>query len=132
MNKTKIITFNRKPSITFEKCGLNIEKNFLQAPICECGCGGKASIVLNSQSDVSQFCGQMCAENDCNQCAVFAINKDNSLIGAIKLGDDIRIIGSTGSLDDYGTLGEIADEFELHCYGLICWYEDNFYNVIER
>ena len=28
MNKTKIITFNRKPSITFEKCGLNIEKNF--------------------------------------------------------------------------------------------------------
>ena len=57
MNKSRIITFNRKPNITFEKCGLNIEKNFLQAPICECGCGGKASIVLNSQSDVSQFCG---------------------------------------------------------------------------
>ena len=104
----------------------------MQAPICECGCGGKASIVLNSQSDVSQFCGQMCAENDCNQCAVFAINKDNSLIGAIKLGDDIRIIGSTGSLDDYGTLGEIADEFELHCYGLICWIKDNLYDVVER
>lgn len=56
MNKSRIITFNRKPSITFEKCGLDIEKNFMQAHICECGCGGKASIVFNSQSDVSQFC----------------------------------------------------------------------------
>ena len=132
MNKTKIITFNRKPSITFEKCGLNIEKNFLQAPICECGRGGNASIVLYSQSDVCPFCGLMCAGLDGIQCAVFAINKDNSLIGAIKLGYDIRIIGSTGSLDDYGTLGEIADEFELHCYGLICWIKDNLYDVVER
>lgn len=130
MSESRVITFNRKLNITFEKCGLDIEKNFIQAPIC--GGGGKASIVLNSQSDVSQFCVQMCAENDCNQCAVFAINKDNSLIGAIKLGDDIQIIGSTGSLDDYETLGEIANEFELHCYGLICWIKDNLYDVIER
>lgn len=132
MSESRVITFNRMPNITFEKCGLDIEKNFMQAPVCECGCGGKASIVLNDQSDVSQFCGQMCAENDCNQCAVFVINKDNSLIGAIKLGNDIQIIGSTGSLDDYETLGEIADEFELHCYGLICWIKDNLYYVVEK
>lgn len=132
MNESKLIAFNRKPDITFGKCGLDIERNFIQAPLCECGCGGKASIALNSQSDVSRFCGQMCAENDCNQCAVFAINKDNSFIGAIKFGDDIQIIGSTGFLDDYETLGEIADEFELHCYGLICWIDDNLYDVVEK
>lgn len=132
MSESRVITFNRKPNITLEKCGLDIEKNFIQAPVCKCGCGGKGSIVLNSQSEVSQFCGQMCAENDCNQCAVFAINKDNSLIGAIKLGDDIQIIGSTGSLDDYGILGDIAKEFELHCYGLICWIKDNLYDVVEK
>lgn len=132
MSESRVITFNRMPNITFEKCGLDIKKNFMQAPVCECGCRGKASIILNSQRDVSQFCGQMCTENDCNQCAVFAINKDNSLIGAIKLGDDIRIIGSAGSLDDYRTLGEFADEFELHCYGLICWIKDNLYDAIEK
>ena len=132
MNESKIITFNRKPKITFEKCGLNIEKNFMQAPICECGCGGKASIVLESQSDVGQFCGQMCDANDCCQCAVFAITKENKMVGAIKIGEEIQIIGTSTPLSNYDEIGKIAGELELHCYGLICWSEDNLYEVIEK
>lgn len=130
MNKSRIITFNRKPNITFEKCGLNIEKNFLQAPICECGCGGKTRIILETQYDIGQFCGQMCDENDCYQCAVFAITKENEMIVAVKIGEDIQILRCP--LCNYREIGKLANELELHCYGLICWYEDNLYDVIER
>ena len=31
--------------------GLDKEKNFLQAPVCECGCGGKAVLLLKDEKE---------------------------------------------------------------------------------
>lgn len=118
--------------ITFTECGLEIDKNFLEAPKCECGCGAKASLVLKTNEELVDFCGTMCGKNECNQCAVFAINQDSSVIGAIKQDGEICIIASSIPLNDYKEIGRLAKDLNLHCYGLIKWVDDGLYNVIEE
>ena len=108
--ESTIIRYEYRPRITFEKCGLDVERNFLQAPTCECGCGTKANLVLNTDDDVLDFCGCMCADNECCQCAVFAITKENKLLGAVKCGEDnIQLIQSTTNTFDLKDIGLMAE-----------------------
>ena len=60
----------------------------------------------------------------------YDITKENKMIAAVKFGEDIQIFSCP--LSNYREIGEFANEFNFHCYGLICWYEDNLYDVIER
>jgi hypothetical protein len=83
--KSAIIRYEYRPRITFEKRGLDVERNFLQAPTCECGCGGKANLVLNTDDDVLDFCGCMCADNECCQCAVFCNHKREQVIRSCEM-----------------------------------------------
>lgn len=54
----------------FGAYGLDKNKNFLQAPLCECGCGEKMSLVLETNKDLFQFMNVMLIENDCNHCGI--------------------------------------------------------------
>lgn len=132
MGKIKYFINWNFSNITFNTCGLDIGRNFMQAPICDCGCNGKLNVILEDDEDVVSFCGEMCYENDCDQCAVFAITDRNVLIAAIKYGDEIRIVRSDGVLNNYKVIGELADELELHCYGLIKWKHGYSYEIVEE
>lgn len=131
--ESTIIRYEYRPRITFEKCGLDVERNFLQAPTCECGCGTKTNLVLNTDDDVLDFCGCMCTDNECCQCAVFAITKENKLLGAVKCGEDnIQLIQSTTNTFDLKDIGFMAEQLELHCYGLLNWKKDNLWEIVEK
>lgn len=131
--RPNIIDFSWNLSgITFETCGLNKENNFLEAPICLCGCGGKTNIVLETDDDVLDFCGAMCDENDCYHCAVFAINNENKLLAAICEGYDIHLVESEDVIEDYKDIGKMFDELGLHCFGLIVSNGDGSYKVVEE
>lgn len=119
-------------NLTFDLCDLNIDRNFLQAPDCECGCGGKMNVVLRDQDEIVTFCGQMCYDNDCEQCAVFAVTDENKLIAAIKLGGEIEAIQSRVPLKDYKEIGKLAVGFDLHCYGLIVQSSHDSYRIVEK
>lgn len=83
---SEIANCNPSAVITLKRCGLDPDRNFLKAPECECGCGGKANIILYNEDDVLDFCEMMCLENDeCNYCGVFVVMEDESLLMAIKL-----------------------------------------------
>ena len=43
----KIKKFNIRPE-WFGAYGLDKEKNFMQAPTCECGCGGKSVLLIDN------------------------------------------------------------------------------------
>ena len=70
-------------NITFHMCGLDNEKNFLESPKCECGCGEKTYLILNGKEEATDLALQLLADNDCNCCAVFVILEDNSMVFAL-------------------------------------------------
>ena len=90
-------------NVTFHMCGLDKEKNFLISPQCECGCGGKTYIILNTKEEITNLEWQLVADNDCNCCAVFVILEDNSMVFAYRHGEDIDDISvyETNKIEDY-------------------------------
>ena len=106
-------------NITFHMCGLDKEKNFLESPKCECGCSEKIYLILNSKEEATDLAWQLVADNDCNCCAVFVILEDISVY-------------ETNKIEDYSDIGKVADELELHCYGLIAHVKENQYSIIEK
>ena len=118
-------------NITLESCGLNKENNFLQAPICECGCGNKCDIILYDKDDVINFCEEMCYENDCKHCAVFAITNENEILMAIKCEDEVVCYGHAYE-DNPEIVGSIFNELELHCFGLVIYNGNDCYRVVEE
>lgn len=121
-------------NITFHMCGLDKEKNFLESPKCECGCGEKTYLILNNKEEATDLAWQLLEDNDCNCCAVFVILEDNSMVFAYRHGENIDNISvyETNKIEDYSDIGKIADELELHCYGLIAHVKENQYSIIEK
>ena len=59
----------------FAMRSLNKYKNFLTAPDCECGCGGKSMPILEDD-EVYDFCGCVLSDMECDNCAIFLVHKD--------------------------------------------------------
>lgn len=121
-------------NITFHMCGLDKEKNFLESPQCECGCGGKGYLIINNKEDATDLAWQLVADNDCNCCAVFVILEDNSMVFAYRHGEGVDNISvyKTNKTEDYSDIGSVADELGLHCYGLITHVKGNQYSIVEK
>ena len=114
---------------TFKSCGLNKQKNFLEAPICPCGnCGLRMNLVLKTEQDLYDFIGTMLDENDCHHCAIFALMKDGSLVFGVKTEDGTTIYGAHNKARQ--TIADIEDEFDFHCYGLLEQIDDSSYKII--
>ena len=118
-------------NITFSMCGLDVERNMLCAPVCDCGCGGKLRLVLNSKEEVMDLCGQLVYEDECDYCGVFALFRNGTVVGAVCSGDDVNTLEFTNKAD-YKEIGELADNLELHCYGLIVETMDGSWKIIEE
>ena len=133
LNKKQVINFTwNLDNLTLDWCDLDQEYNFLEAPECDCGCGEKAKLCLYDDEDVKDFCKGMAEDNDCDHCAVFAINEENYLIAAIRDEDDIYVVQTKEPIDDYKMIGEMFNEMRLHCYGLIVYSGEGLYKIVEE
>lgn len=117
----------------FGAYGLDKEKNFLQAPECECGCGGKASLVLKDRKELFQFMNSMLLENDCDHCAIFAHAFDGSMYVAMKVENetDDPVLFFAIEETDLGFFREWDDEVQFHCYGLLIETKKGLWKIIE-
>ena len=117
----------------FSAYGLDKNKNFLQSPLCECGCGEKMSLVLEDIKDLFQFMHAMLMENDCNHCGIFAYAFDGSMYAALKVENetDDPVLFFQIKESDLGFFREWDDELELHCYGLIIETQRGLWKIIE-
>ena len=126
----------------FAAYGLNKFKNFLNAPICECGCGNKTHILLKDDEALLNLTGQLLSEHDCENCAIFAHSYDNKLYATVKClefdeeDDDyedgevvIRLLGTTD--DNLTFFQELDAEFGFHCYGLMIETKKGEWKIIE-
>ena len=118
--------------INFKICGLDPDMNMLCAPVCDCGCGEKCEIVLESQDEIKDFCGSTVYEVGIDRCAVFVITNTDELFIAIKEGETITIAKAEDISDDYGYIGEIVENLELDAFGLLVQVEDELFKIVEE
>ena len=128
----------------FEAYGLNNFRNFLSAPECDCGCGGKGSLILEDTKELFGFMHIMLAEHDCNQCAIFAHAHNDEMFAIVKL-DDVSEYDDCDEIDseeypikffgiketDMDFFKEFDAEFGLHCYGLLIQNNNGSWDIIE-
>ena len=112
--------------LNFADCGLDIDYNILDAPLCSCGCGGYMNLVLEDNQEVADFMYSMLDECDCNYCAIFALMRDNTLIFGSKFDDGMKVIHIQDKNNELNidVVRELQDEFGFHCYGLLEQLED--------
>lgn len=123
----KIVTNN------FILYGLNRHRNFLSAPICDCGCGEKMYIELENELEVINFCCEMLAETGCDAPGMFAVFLDGSYMALTLLYDEDEEEAKVviGRRRDMHFFSEFDAEFGLHCYGLICEIRPNEWMIQE-
>ena len=116
----------------FAGYGLAKEKNFLQSPECECGCGGKVSLLLKDTKELFGFMFNMLMENDCEHCGLFAHAFDGNMYAALKVenesGEPVLFFAQQGNMKFFK---ELDDEIDLHCYGLIIETRKGEWKIIE-
>lgn len=119
MNNIKFIVRR----VTFSDCGLDIENNILQAPICDCGCGNYMNVILEDDQEVADFIGGTLEEIDCNWFALFVLLQDNSLMFGFKTDEDEIKIMKLKSKDEneinIDIVRDLHSFYDFHCYGLM-------------
>lgn len=132
---------------SFEVYGLNKFKNLLCAPVCDCGCGGKASLILENVHKLFGFGYNVLSEEECGCCAIFAHGLDGKMWAIVKLVNEensdydydqaydpntcpIRFLGIDET--DYDFFRELDADFGLHCYGLMIQNKDGNWDIVEE
>lgn len=113
---------------TFRSCGLEKQKNFLEAPMCPCGCGNYVNLVAKTKRELYDFIGATLHEYDCHYCAIFVLCKDGSAVMGVKQEDGITIYGIKENARR--EIADIEREFNFHCYGLLEQVDADSYKII--
>lgn len=122
---------NIKPfKTTFAYYGLDKDKNFLQAPICECGCGNYMDIILNDDDDVGEFMHVMLDEYECNYCAIFAVKRDDMALMGVKTDGGICMYKCKIDGQKKNLFSKIQEVGKFHCYGLLEQVDEKSYRII--
>lgn len=119
--------------VTFECCGLDKENNFLQAPICPCGCGEYMNLILESENDVYDFMCNMIEDNECEHCAIFTVKNNGNVLICEKINGKIQLLKSIGNPREENwkdVISDYQDWLEFHCYGLLEQVDEESYRIV--
>lgn len=124
----------KNEKVTFKLVGLNKKNNFLQAPICECGCGQYANLVLKDDDEVCSFMHTMLEEHECEHCGIFVIKDDKHILMGLKLDGETKCYHANAESDnatDYKNIFKGTQKIlKLHCYGLLEQVGEDLYRIV--
>lgn len=105
--------------------GLNRNRNFLSAPICDCGCEEKMCIQLEDQNEVDEFCMEMLSEHRCSESMIFCVYYDGTMRAVITSDydedeDEMLFAVVTAKDRDMHFFADLDGDLRPCCYGLIC------------
>ena len=105
--------------------GLDPNKNILQAPICDCGCGQKMSMLFNDKQ-WKEFAMSFLHEYDCDWSIIFAVHPNKTMEFIIR--NDTKYGFGGGAIENWKDVGKTFDEAELVNWGLMM--DDGLYNAL--
>lgn len=108
--------------------GLNHNRAFMTAPLCECGCGEPALLMLKTKEDVFNFCGSVLSEYDCEMPAIFMVFNDGTYAAAI-LDDENEEQLYIVTSPDMHLFSELDGELRFCCYNLITEREPGMWMI---
>ena len=114
---------------TFAYYGLDKNLNFLQAPVCECGCGQCMNMVIK-EDDVYGLMHELLDEHDCGYCAIFTVKRNDTAIMGVKIDGDIRMYDCKIDGHKKELFKALQEDMEFHCYGLIEQVNEELYRII--
>ena len=117
----------------FAMRSLNKFRNFMSAPDCECGCGGKMMPILNTPDDLYEFCGAALHQHGCYDSAIFLVHKDGTQEIVLadseydEEKDEMEIIGIRVFQDqDINAFAHADAGLRLCCYGLMIEHDGSW------
>lgn len=122
---------------SFAGYGLNKFKNFMSAPECDCGCGGKGKLLLGDTKELFGLMNAVLMDNECDCCAIFAHAYDENMYVAIKYIcgdeelDDETPVKFFSIKNDMDFFQEMDAQIGLHCYGLMIEAKQGEWKIIE-
>ena len=143
----KLVKKNNMENVTFSALGLDINTNFLEAPLCDCGCGQKQGFYTE---DIKQTSGDILMEQDFPVGGILVFRMNGDVLFTLKMGtedDDILLCLldlSKHSLQECGQvlqeslqtmekeLGMEAGYLDLKHCGILVEIAENTYKVIEE
>jgi hypothetical protein len=114
--------------------GLDSGKNFLQSPVCPCGCGEKAVMLLEDFEEMTNFAFNMLMENDCCHCAIFMHSISGIMYAFAKMldeNDEISVSYTYSDSSDFKFFKTVDDELEFHCYGLLVETQHGQWKIVD-
>ena len=110
--------------------GLNKYRNFLTAPECDCGCGGKSQIIIYDDEQLHHVCSDLLFDNGCGCSAIFLVHKDGLQEIVLCLEDwneendcpmlEVSVLTPKDiNKVDNDFFSSVDGEVGFHCYGLI-------------
>ena len=115
--------------ITFHSCGLNKKHNLFENPLGNVELAGESATIINVKGDVCRFIYQELKTNNCECCAIFALQIDGTMIYGHKSGDGIHLYEYDGP-DVVKAIAHFQKEYKYKKYGLLQQINDTLYNII--
>lgn len=125
--------------LKFRDFGLDIKKNFLDPPKCDCGCGEYGLLKCDNSNELKDNICHMVCESGKYPCGVVVLRKDNTILVGFSDTEKPTMLcryKAYGFKDapreqQYLSIGElITKTYALEHYGVIIELEDNFYQTI--
>ena len=130
--RTEKVYKNEK--LTLADFGLNPALNFLEALLCECGCGTYMNLCVEKDEGIESLCGDLVLFDECGHCAVFALRLDGSLVYSLKTryesSEPETYIHHAEGTGGNKNIGRMVTELGLHKYGMLVEVGKDEYKVL--
>ena len=112
--------------------GLNKYRSFLEAPMCDCGCGEKMLLQIKQQEELFAFCQEELEDYDIDNCAIFIVKKNGELLIAYHESNKNKGIKIHGiKTPDMRFFAIFDAEKRLDSYSLLIEEEEGGYRIVE-
>ena len=127
----------------FAMRSLNKYRNFMSAPECDCGCGGKGRLIFETKEELYGFCNAVLGDMDCCECAIFIIHNDGIqeiIYKHLEWDEDVEeecvsidLLSPKNDkvLQDTDFFAKLDAEFGFHCYGLMIERDNGSWEICE-
>lgn len=116
---------------TFDSYGLNNLRSFISSPDCDCGCGGKMKVMLDTHDDMFEFCAELLVDHGCPESAIFAYAYDDKMYAIVFDGESEAVDVIEAKEPNMDFFKMIDAELRLCCYGLIIETSPGEWDILE-